>query len=87
MTIDGIFEGTETFDLRLQALSSAQSLGVEVGTQGTAIGEIIDAGILSIKLFFTKCQRDLCCHSFHTEHTISNCDQNMFGSMSWHHFC
>ena len=56
MTIDGIFEGTETFDMTLQALSSARLLGVEVGTQGTAIGEIIDAGIPSIKLFLTKCQ-------------------------------
>ena len=91
VTVDGIFEGTETFNMRLQTLSSAQALGVEVGTQGTAIGEIIDAGIPSIKLFLTKCQHteqgDLCYHSFHTAHTTNNADYNMFGSMSCHHFC
>ena len=43
VTVDGIFEGTETFDMRLAALLSAQALGVEVGSQGTAVGEIIDA--------------------------------------------
>ena len=42
VTIDGIFEGTETFNMSLQTLSSAQALGIEVGTQGTAVGEIID---------------------------------------------
>ena len=44
MTVDGIFEGTETFNMSVQTLSSAETLEVEVGIQGTAIGEIIDTG-------------------------------------------
>ena len=44
VTVDGIFEGTETFNMSLQTLSSAEALEVEVGIQGTAIGEIIDTG-------------------------------------------
>ena len=54
VTIDGIFEGAETFNMRLDALSSVENLVVEVGTLTNAIGQITDAGILSIKLFFIK---------------------------------
>ena len=54
--IDGTFETTETFNLRLDTLSSAENLGVEVGTLRNAIGQITDAGILNVKLFFIKCQ-------------------------------
>ena len=45
VTVDGTFEGAETFNMRLDTLSSAESLGVEVGTLTNAIGEITDAGI------------------------------------------
>ena len=46
--IDGTFETTETFNLRLDTLSSAENLGVEVGTLTNVIGQITDAGILNV---------------------------------------
>ena len=48
VTVDGTFETTETFNLRLDTLSSAENLGVEVGTLRNAIGQITDAGILNV---------------------------------------
>ena len=45
VTVDGTFENTETFNLRLDTLSSAENLGVEVGTLRNVIGQITDAGI------------------------------------------
>ena len=42
VTVDSIFEDTETFIMILQTLSSVMALGVEIGTQGTAVGQIID---------------------------------------------
>ena len=56
-SLDGTFEGTECFNMRLDTLSSAESLGVEIGTLTNAIGQITDAGILNIKSFFIKCQQ------------------------------
>ena len=50
VTVDGTFETTETFNLRLDTLSSAEYLGVEVGTLRNAIGQITDAGILNVKM-------------------------------------
>ena len=44
VTVDGTFENTETFNMRLDTLLSTGNL-VEVGTLDNAIGQITDAGI------------------------------------------
>ena len=38
----------QSFNMRLDTLSSAENLGVEVGTLRNVIGQITDAGILNV---------------------------------------
>ena len=45
--VTGVSTG-QSFNMRLDTLSSAENLGVEVGTLRNVIGQITDAGILNV---------------------------------------
>ena len=42
IVVDNTFEGTETFNMRLDVLQAPDDLRVVIGAQGTAIGGVIN---------------------------------------------
>ena len=47
--IDSMFEGTKTFNMRLDTLPVPDELRVEIGPQGMANGEIINGKLIVIR--------------------------------------